>query len=202
MAVSDWSQTAASNTSVGSVNVNEGCPPGNLNDAIREMMAQIAAWYSTVTSLGASLMSASDAAAARSAITAAQAGANTDITSLQDGCAAATQSANDNSTKLATTAYADAIGAKAIGYGQTWQDVTSSRNVGTPYTNSTGKGITVVITCLNSTSATLTLDGVSFPICNSPGSFYSYSSLTVLVPAGSTYTLSSGSNKIQWNELR
>lgn len=48
MAVSDWSTTAASNTTVGGVNVAENCPPGNINNAIREVMAQIRAWYADV----------------------------------------------------------------------------------------------------------------------------------------------------------
>lgn len=40
MAVSDWSTTASSNLTVGSENIAENCPPGNLNNAIREVMAQ------------------------------------------------------------------------------------------------------------------------------------------------------------------
>ena len=44
MAVSDWSTTAASNTTVGAVNIAENCPAANLNNAIREAMAQIAQW--------------------------------------------------------------------------------------------------------------------------------------------------------------
>ena len=45
MAVSDWSTTAASNTDVGGVNTAEGMNPGDVNNAIREMMAQIKAFY-------------------------------------------------------------------------------------------------------------------------------------------------------------
>lgn len=45
MAVADWSTTAGSNTTVGGININEGCPPGNINGAIREMMAEIRVWY-------------------------------------------------------------------------------------------------------------------------------------------------------------
>jgi len=39
--ISDWSATAGSNTNVGGVNINEGCPPATINNAIREMMAQV-----------------------------------------------------------------------------------------------------------------------------------------------------------------
>lgn len=51
MAVADWSTTAADNTTVGPVNIAEGCPAGNMNNMGREMMAQIAVWRD---SLGAS----------------------------------------------------------------------------------------------------------------------------------------------------
>jgi hypothetical protein len=39
--ISEWSATAASNTDVGGVNINEGCPPSTINNAIRELMAQV-----------------------------------------------------------------------------------------------------------------------------------------------------------------
>jgi hypothetical protein len=44
MAVEDWSTTAASNTSVGAVSIAEGMTPANVNNAIREVMKQIADW--------------------------------------------------------------------------------------------------------------------------------------------------------------
>lgn len=43
MAVSDYSTTAASNTSISGINIADGCEPGNLNDAIRQVMADIKA---------------------------------------------------------------------------------------------------------------------------------------------------------------
>lgn len=39
----DWSTTANSNTDVGGINIAEGCPPSNINNAIREVMAQLRA---------------------------------------------------------------------------------------------------------------------------------------------------------------
>jgi hypothetical protein len=42
MAVTDWSTTASSNTTVGGINIAENCSPANMNNAVREMMAQIA----------------------------------------------------------------------------------------------------------------------------------------------------------------
>lgn len=39
--VADWSTTANDNTDVGGINIGEGCAMANLNNAAREMMAQI-----------------------------------------------------------------------------------------------------------------------------------------------------------------
>lgn len=41
MAFSDWSTTASANTTVGGIDIGEGCPPSNLNNAIREVMAEV-----------------------------------------------------------------------------------------------------------------------------------------------------------------
>lgn len=47
MAFSDWSTTASLNTTVGGISIAEGCPPSNLNNAEREMMAELRASFST-----------------------------------------------------------------------------------------------------------------------------------------------------------
>ena len=39
--ISEWSSTPASNTDVGGIDIAEGCAPSGINNAIREMMAQI-----------------------------------------------------------------------------------------------------------------------------------------------------------------
>jgi hypothetical protein len=39
--ISEYSQTAASNTDIDGININEGCAPSTINNAIRELMAQI-----------------------------------------------------------------------------------------------------------------------------------------------------------------
>lgn len=43
MAISDYSATAASNATVLGINIGEGCAPGNVNNAIRQLCADIAA---------------------------------------------------------------------------------------------------------------------------------------------------------------
>lgn len=44
--ISGYSTTASSNTSVGGVSIAEGMAPGNVNDAIRAVMADLASYYS------------------------------------------------------------------------------------------------------------------------------------------------------------
>lgn len=39
--ISEWSATPANNTDVGGIDIAEGCAPSGINNAIREMMAQI-----------------------------------------------------------------------------------------------------------------------------------------------------------------
>jgi hypothetical protein len=39
--VSEWSSTAASNTDIGGIDIAEGCAPSGINNAIRELMAQV-----------------------------------------------------------------------------------------------------------------------------------------------------------------
>lgn len=43
-AYSDWDSTAGNNLDLGGTSIAEGCAAGNINNAIREMMAQLAAW--------------------------------------------------------------------------------------------------------------------------------------------------------------
>jgi len=67
MAVSDYSVTPGSNTTISGINIAEGCAPANLNNAIRQIMADVRVFYnSPPTPSGV-----------------AASGANTDITSLR-----------------------------------------------------------------------------------------------------------------------
>ena len=44
--ISEWSSTPANNTDIDSINIAEGCAPSGINDAIRELMAQVKDLYS------------------------------------------------------------------------------------------------------------------------------------------------------------
>jgi hypothetical protein len=71
MAVTDWKTDPGQNTTVGGIFIGEGCPPSNLNDAIRELMAELAGY-----------LSPADYAIYRNMIGAAKSGVNADITAL------------------------------------------------------------------------------------------------------------------------
>lgn len=46
-----WSTTASANVTVNGVNIAEGCPPANINNAIREVMAGTASLRDAVPSI-------------------------------------------------------------------------------------------------------------------------------------------------------
>jgi hypothetical protein len=48
MAISSYSTTPGSNTTISGINVAEGTAPANINDAIRQMMADIKVWYNAM----------------------------------------------------------------------------------------------------------------------------------------------------------
>ena len=45
MAVTDYSTTAGNNSTISGVNIAEGCSPAGINNAIRQMMADVRAFY-------------------------------------------------------------------------------------------------------------------------------------------------------------
>ena len=89
--VSEWDSNPSNNTDVGGVNIGEGCPPSNINNAIRMTMSQIKELQDG---------SSSDPVTINGLLTVADANFTGVVT-------APTQPADDNSTKLATTAYVD-----------------------------------------------------------------------------------------------
>jgi len=131
----------------------------------------------------------------------------TGIPTLPTGTIAVTQTAGDNSTKVATTAFTKTQSeAVAISFGQTMQDVTASRAFSTTYTNSTSKPIVVYFT--TNTSATdrgfnININGV-FTLSFSGYSVSNPAGGSFLVPIGATYAINpSGGNTLnKWSELR
>lgn len=56
--INDYDATAGNNGDIGGISIIEGCPPSNINDAIREGMSHLAAWKSEFE-VGADIASAS-----------------------------------------------------------------------------------------------------------------------------------------------
>jgi len=81
----------------------------------------------------------------------------------------------------------------SLGYGQTFQDVSASRAVGTTYYNTTGKPIFVNYISTAFANCTLMIGGVSVGSITAPVSF--------VVPAGQSYSITSTTLQ-KWAELR
>jgi hypothetical protein len=103
------------------------------------------------------------------------------------------QAGTDNTKLMTPSRVADV----ALGVGQTWQDVLSSRAKDTNYTNTTGKPIFVVVA--NTTSTTnlrITVDGITLQTLINNGISY------VIVPNNSVYSVATGGTLGAWSELR
>lgn len=91
-----------------------------------------------------------------------------------------------------------------LGVGQTWQDVTSSRNIGTTYTNDTGKPIEIFVQLKPVTtggfSANAYING-ALVATNATGI---EKEITLIIPNQTSYSISNTSNvnKSKWLELR
>jgi len=90
--------------------------------------------------------------------------------------------------------------ATALGWGQTWQDVSGSRTAGVTYTNSTGRPIMVSIRT-QAVVADFTISVSGLVVAHASGSTTTRSQLITVVPDGSTYVVS-GFQGGSWVELR
>ena len=97
-----------------------------------------------------------------------------------------------------------------LGVGQTYQNVTSSRNINTTYTNDTGKPIAVSFT-VSIIAPAVDLSNTAFLVDSTPVSFIGGQGIAgfYIVPVGSTYRARANSiltpsqyDVLQWVELR
>jgi hypothetical protein len=87
----------------------------------------------------------------------------------------------------------------SLGYGQTWQNVTGSRAVGTTYYNTTGRPILVFISGNSTAFAQFNTGGIAFPFTTASSTV---GAGTFLVMPGASYSVTNLSIFTNWNELR
>lgn len=108
-------------------------------------------------------------------------------------------------TSNGTTWVSQSVPVTAIGVGQTWQNVKSSRAVGVTYTNTTGRPILVSISGNGvnpyGAVAQLTVDG-SIVAENITYDSNAVMTAQAIVPSGSTYVGQASWNYRSWYELR
>lgn len=100
-----------------------------------------------------------------------------------------------------------AVVSQVLGVGQTWQDLTGSRAIGTTYTNNTGKPITVnvLVTSTLAGAVMRTIVGGLQLYGSATQAVGGSASIIVIVPNGATYSanISAGTpTLIFWAELR
>ena len=91
----------------------------------------------------------------------------------------------------------------SLGYGQTWQNVTSSRADATTYYNTTGKPIFIsaLVNLPSNTSQNLQVNGITADTAYTGAGIVIGAMLQAVVPPGGSYILSGGLNNL-WTELR
>lgn len=120
--VSEYSSTASNNTDIGNINIAEGCAPSGINNAIRELMAQLKDMQSGTDGDGFTV---------GGAFTCSGAAVFSSTVALGSTATATTQSAGDNSTKVATTAFITAALSALYPVGSIYTNASVSTNPGT-----------------------------------------------------------------------
>jgi hypothetical protein len=146
-------------------------------------------------------------------ISTSQTVASTTVSAMQIGTSFAATGVGAGTGTATTNIWSSEASEDGIGYGQTWQDVLSSRALNTLYTNNTGKPIQVSVTTRyflsNGPLTQLEIDGKIIQTVRNPvPGGNQYDTVSAIVPNGNTYRVfmtSTGSGigtLFSWNELR
>jgi hypothetical protein len=120
--ISEYSSVASNNTDIAGINIAEGCAPSGINNAIRELMAQLKDQQTGTDA---------DSFVVGGAFTCTGAAVFSSTVALGASATATTQSAGDNSTKVATTAYVGNSVALAYPVGSIYINASVSTNPAT-----------------------------------------------------------------------
>jgi hypothetical protein len=120
--ISEYSSTAANNTDIGGINIAEGCAPSGINNAIRELMAQLKDQQTGTDS---------DNFTVGGAFTCTGAAVFSSTVAIAGSATAPTPTFGDSTTKVATTAFVQAALAAAYPVGSIYINATSSTNPAT-----------------------------------------------------------------------
>lgn len=128
-----------------------------------------------------------------------------DINNLQTAVLALEAKVGADSSAV-TSSHDYKLANSCIGVGQTWQDMTGSRSIGTTYTNSTGKPIQVAISG-NTTSGTVTRFYINSALAgHDSGNNGVLNQWSYIIPNGATYEVdyTTGGTYVMstWMELR
>ena len=170
--ISEYSSTSAGanlNTDIANINIDEGCAPSGINNAIRTLMAQVKDLQSGASGdtipVAAGGTGAANATTARSNLSAAASGANSDITSLTGLTTALSVAQGGTGGANATTARSNlglVIGTDVAGLG-TLETFTASQR-GTVTTDNDGSfdmNVTNNFSCTPSGTFALTFTNIT-----------------------------------------
>jgi Lower baseplate protein N-terminal domain len=143
------------------------------------------------------------ATTAAAAFTAIKQAATESATGVVELATTAEAAAGTDTTRAVTAAGVEAhMVANALGWGQTWQNLTGSRATATTYTNTTGRPIEVkvIYTGGGVYEANFLVDGLQVQYETRPAG--AWVTVGAIVPNGSTYRATSTGTYNAWAELR
>jgi hypothetical protein len=201
--ISEYSSTANSNTDISGINIDEGCAPSGINNAIRTLMAQLKDWQSGTsgdyTAIAAGGTNAGTAATARVNLLPSYTSNGTKVLAVNSG-------ATDVEWVTAATGDVTLTGTQTL-TNKTLTNPTVTNYVETPYSANSSTAITLALT--NGTVQIITLTGnatITMPTATSGKSFIMFLKQdatgsrtvtwsTVKWPAGTAPTITSTASK-------